>query len=179
MLMTDQQSSELAKPGVRSFDDPTALVAAQFAPILVAPLPIVLAVRCDQLDAAFLQSLAQRVRRIGGVGNHPFCRGRPLGRGTETSSSVASAISHVAQQPQPWHHGYQLWSRATCQSYFGTSIRNQVLVNRGHAWILCLGILRTCSQGRPQNSSQNGDQKGTHCEPLPVHKFALNDKWCL
>jgi len=70
--MTDQQSSELAKPGVDSFDDPTPLVAAQFAPIFVTPLPIVLPVGHDQLDAAFLQSLAQRIRIVGGVGNHPF-----------------------------------------------------------------------------------------------------------
>ena len=72
MLMTHQQSSELAKPGVGSFDDPTPLVAPQFTPIFVAPMPIVLAVRRDQLDAAFLPSLAQRVRVLGGVGNHPF-----------------------------------------------------------------------------------------------------------
>jgi hypothetical protein len=72
MLMTDQQAWELAKPGVGSFDDPTPLVAAQFAPIFVTPLLIVLPVRHDQLDAAFLQSLAQRIRIAGGVGNHPF-----------------------------------------------------------------------------------------------------------
>ena len=72
MLMTDQQSSELAKPGVGSFDDPAPLVAAQFAPIFVTPLLIVLPVRRDQLDAAFLQSLAQRIRIVGGIGNHPF-----------------------------------------------------------------------------------------------------------
>src|SRR6266571_5072166 len=72
MFMTDQQSSELSKPGVGSFDDPTTLVAAQFAPIFVAPLPIVLPVRHDQLDSAFLQSLAQRIRIVGGIGNHPF-----------------------------------------------------------------------------------------------------------
>jgi len=72
MLMAHQQSPELSKPGVGSFDDPTSLIAAQFAPIFVTPLPIVLPVRCDQLDAPFLQSLAQRVRIIGGVGNHPF-----------------------------------------------------------------------------------------------------------
>src|SRR5437667_3956069 len=72
MLMTHQQSSELAKPGVGSFDDPTPLVASQLTPILVAPLPIVLPVRYDQLDTAFLQSLAQRIRIVGGVGNHPF-----------------------------------------------------------------------------------------------------------
>ena len=53
MLMTHQQSSELAKPGVGSFDDPTPLVASQLTPILVAPLPIVLPVRHDQLDTAF------------------------------------------------------------------------------------------------------------------------------
>src|SRR5437667_4996548 len=72
MLMTHQQSSELAKPGVGSFDDPTPLVASQLTPILVAPLPIVLPVRYDQLDTAFLQSLAQRIRIVGGVGYHPF-----------------------------------------------------------------------------------------------------------
>jgi hypothetical protein len=42
------------------------------APIFVAPLLIVLPVRRDQLDAAFLQSLAQRVRIVGGVGKYPF-----------------------------------------------------------------------------------------------------------
>jgi hypothetical protein len=70
--MMNQQSSELAQPGVGSFDDPTPLVASQFAPIFVAPVPIVLPVRRDQLDAAFLQSLAQRVGIVGAVGNHPF-----------------------------------------------------------------------------------------------------------
>ena len=72
MLMTDQQASELAKPGVGSFDDPTPLVAAQFAPIFVTPLLIVFPVRHDQLDASFLQSLAQGIRIVGGVGDHPF-----------------------------------------------------------------------------------------------------------
>jgi hypothetical protein len=52
MLMAHQQSSELSQPGVSSFDDPTSLVAAQFAPIFVAPLPIVVSVGRDQLDAA-------------------------------------------------------------------------------------------------------------------------------
>ena len=72
MLMTHQQSAELAQPGVGAFDDPTPPVAAQFAPIFVAPVPIVLPVRRDQLDAAFLQSFAQRIGIVGGVGNHPF-----------------------------------------------------------------------------------------------------------
>lgn len=72
MLMTDQQSSELAEPGIGSFDDPTALIATQFASIFIPSFLAILPVRCDQLDATFLQSLAQRVRIVGGVGNHPF-----------------------------------------------------------------------------------------------------------
>jgi hypothetical protein len=39
--MTHQQSSELAKLGVGWFDDPTPLVAPQFTPIFVPPMPIV------------------------------------------------------------------------------------------------------------------------------------------
>jgi hypothetical protein len=70
--MTDQQASELAKPGVGSFDDPTPLVAPQCSAIRIAPLLAILPVRGDQLDAAFLQSLAQRIGIIGGVGDHPF-----------------------------------------------------------------------------------------------------------
>jgi hypothetical protein len=105
MLMTDQQSSELAKPGVGSFDDPTPLVAAQFAPIFVTPLLIVLPVRHDQLDPKFLQSLAQRIRIVGGVvGNHPF---RLLSRTAFCSVAPASVTScgealsrHYSMPPQ-------------------------------------------------------------------------------
>jgi len=52
ILMTDQQASELAKPGVGSFDDPTPLVAPQCSAIRIAPLLAILPVRGDQLDAA-------------------------------------------------------------------------------------------------------------------------------
>jgi len=72
MLMAHQQSAELAKPGVGSFDDPTPLVAPQFSAILKPSFLAILPVRRDQLDAAFLQSLAQGVRIVGGVGDHPF-----------------------------------------------------------------------------------------------------------
>src|SRR4029077_5840513 len=48
MLMTDQQASELAKPGVGSFDDPTPLVAPQCSAIRIAPLLAILPVRGDQ-----------------------------------------------------------------------------------------------------------------------------------
>ena len=59
--MTNEQSSELAEPGVGSFNDPAAFVAAQLAAIFIAPVPAVASVGHDQLDAAFLQPLAQWV----------------------------------------------------------------------------------------------------------------------
>src|SRR5260370_16517262 len=70
--MTNEQSSELAEPGVGSFDDPAAFVAAQLAAIFIAPVSAVASVGHDQLDAAFLQPLAQCVRVIGAVSDHPF-----------------------------------------------------------------------------------------------------------
>ena len=72
MLMAHQQSAELAEPGVGSFDDPTPLVAPKFSAILKPSLLAIVPVGRDQLDATLLQSLAQRVRIIGGVGNYPF-----------------------------------------------------------------------------------------------------------
>src|SRR4029077_13344036 len=72
MFMTHQQSSELAQPRVGAFDDPTPLVAAQFASIFVPPGLAILPVRRDQLDATFLQALAQRVRIVGCIRNHSF-----------------------------------------------------------------------------------------------------------
>jgi hypothetical protein len=72
MLMSYQESSELTEPRVGPLDDPAALVAAQFPPVFVAPLLVVLSIRGNQLDASFLQSLAQRVRIVGAIGDHPF-----------------------------------------------------------------------------------------------------------
>src|ERR1035437_3424051 len=70
MLMTNQQAAKLAEPGVGSFHDPAALIASQFAPIFVAPLLIVLPVRCNQFNASLLQPLTQRVRIVAAVGDH-------------------------------------------------------------------------------------------------------------
>src|SRR5271165_240986 len=41
MLMTNQQSAELAEPCVGSLHDPATNVSSQFAPIFVAPLLVV------------------------------------------------------------------------------------------------------------------------------------------
>src|SRR5258708_6659156 len=70
--MTNEQSSELAEPSVGSFDDPAVFVAAQLAAIFIAAVPAVASVRHDQLDAAFLQPLAQWVRVVGAVSDPPF-----------------------------------------------------------------------------------------------------------
>jgi hypothetical protein len=45
VFMTNEQSSESAKPGVSSFDDPAASVAAQLAAIFIMPVPAVASVR--------------------------------------------------------------------------------------------------------------------------------------
>ena len=70
--MTNEQAAELTEPGVGAFDDPTPLVAAQLATVFIAPVPAVLSVGDDQFDAALLQPLAQRVRVVGAVGDHPL-----------------------------------------------------------------------------------------------------------
>src|ERR1700675_4150566 len=70
MLMADQQTAELAEPGVGAFDDPAPTVTAKFASVLVLALPIVLPVGNDQFDATLLQTLAQRVGIVGAIRNH-------------------------------------------------------------------------------------------------------------
>ena len=72
MLMPNQESSELTEPCIGPLDDPAALVAAQFPPVFVAALLVVLSIRGDQFDASLLQSFAQRVGIVGAVGDHPF-----------------------------------------------------------------------------------------------------------
>lgn len=70
--MADQQPAELSEPCVGAFDDPAAFVAPELSPVLVASVPAIFAIGDDQLDAAFLQPLAQRVGVVGAVGDHPF-----------------------------------------------------------------------------------------------------------
>ena len=70
--MADQQSSELSQPCIGSFDDPTALVAAQFPAIFVSSLLVVLPVGCNQLDALTFPSLPQRVGVVTSIRNYPF-----------------------------------------------------------------------------------------------------------
>ena len=72
MFMTNQQSAELSEPGVGALHNPAAEISSQFPPIFVAPLPVVLPIRHNQVDAAFVQPPTQRVAecsiwRIAGI----------------------------------------------------------------------------------------------------------------
>ena len=96
--MADQQTAELAEPGVGAFDDPAAAVATQFASVLVLSLPIVLPVGDDEFDTTLPQTLAQWVGVVGAIRNHALrlaprtalgTRDRDLGERV-ASASVAS-----------------------------------------------------------------------------------------
>ena len=65
--MANRQATEFTERVVGSLDDPAASVAA--------PLSLAASIGRDQLDAAFVQTLPQRVRIIGSGGNPSF---RPL-----------------------------------------------------------------------------------------------------
>ncbi len=76
--MANEESAELTEPGVGAFDDPSPLVATEFAPVFVSAKLAVLAVGDDEADASLLQPLSQRVGVISAVGDHPFrLRSRP------------------------------------------------------------------------------------------------------
>jgi hypothetical protein len=70
--MANEESAELTEPGVGAFDDPSALVSAELPAIFEAPEPAVLAVRNDEVDAALLESLSQRIGVVGAIGDHAF-----------------------------------------------------------------------------------------------------------
>jgi hypothetical protein len=70
--MANEESAELTKPGVGSFDDPASFVTPELSAVLVPAVFTVLAVRNDKVDAAFLQPLAQRIGVVGAVGDHPL-----------------------------------------------------------------------------------------------------------
>jgi len=68
MLVTNQQSAELSKPGICPLHDPSALIATEFAAIFKAPKFVVLPVRRDQFDTSLLKSLAQWIGVVATVG---------------------------------------------------------------------------------------------------------------
>jgi hypothetical protein len=72
MLMTNQQSAELAKPCIGPLHNPAANITPQFASIFVPPLLVVFPVGRNQFDAAFLESPSQRVRIVSAVSDYSF-----------------------------------------------------------------------------------------------------------
>src|SRR6266571_5674211 len=80
-IVTHDQATKVAEPGVGAFDDPTALVTSQGTTILRRRFLPVRAMRRDQFDASSCQPLAQRITVVGLVGDHPH---RLLSRATRT-----------------------------------------------------------------------------------------------
>ena len=70
--MADEESTELTEPRVGAFYDPASLVAPELAPVFVAPVLAVLAIRNDEVDAPFLEPFAQRIGVVGAVRDHAF-----------------------------------------------------------------------------------------------------------
>jgi len=61
MLMTNQQAAKLSERRIGSFYDPSTLVAAEFAAVLISPPLVVLSVRCNQFNAALFEPFAMRI----------------------------------------------------------------------------------------------------------------------
>ena len=72
MLVTNQQSAKLPEPCIGSFHNPSALVAAEFAGIFIAPQFVVFPIWGNQFDASFLEPFAQRVGVVAAVGYDAF-----------------------------------------------------------------------------------------------------------
>ena len=68
--MTNQQTAELAQPGIGPLHDPAALVSSHFASVVVTLPLVVLPIRRDQLDGPLFQPFAQRVGIVSGVGDY-------------------------------------------------------------------------------------------------------------
>jgi hypothetical protein len=81
--MANKESAELSEPCVGAFDDPPTLIAPEFSAILVPAVFAVVAVWNDEVDAAFLEPLAQRIGVVSTVGDHAlrFLPGTAIGPG--------------------------------------------------------------------------------------------------
>ena len=65
--MAHQESAELSKPGVRTFDDPASFLASELPAVLIASVFVVSAVQNDELDASLCQAFSQRIGVIGSI----------------------------------------------------------------------------------------------------------------
>jgi hypothetical protein len=70
--MANEESAELPEPCVGPFDDPSAFVPSELSSVFISTKLTVLAVRDNEFDPSLVQPLAQRIRVVGAVGDHPF-----------------------------------------------------------------------------------------------------------
>jgi hypothetical protein len=96
-VVAHNQAPEISQPGKRAFDFPTPSVAAQRPAILGRRFASVLTMRTDQLDAAPMQSLPQRIAVVGPVGDES---GR-LGFGSARPALRAPAQACARPRPLP------------------------------------------------------------------------------
>ncbi len=68
--MANKESAELTEPCVGAFDDPPTPIAPEFSAVLVLAVFAVLSVWNDEVDAAFLEPLAQRIGVVSAVGDY-------------------------------------------------------------------------------------------------------------
>ncbi len=70
--MANKEPAELTKPCVGACDDPASFVTREFPSILVPPVFAVLAIWNGEVNASFLEPLAQRIGVVSAVGNYAF-----------------------------------------------------------------------------------------------------------
>ena len=79
VIMTDEEPTEVSKPGKSPFYFPTFAIASQRSAIVGRRFLAALAVGRDQKDAAFEQAPAQRIAVVTSIGDHAQ---RPVARAT-------------------------------------------------------------------------------------------------
>jgi hypothetical protein len=68
MLVTNRQLAKLPEPGIDSFHNLSAFVAAELAAIFIAPQFVVLSAWRNQFDSSFPEPLAQRAVVVAAAG---------------------------------------------------------------------------------------------------------------
>ena len=132
--MTNQQSTELTEPGVGSFDDPSSLVAAQFATVLEPRLDPIEAVGNDQIDASPLEPLAQGIGVVGAVGDY--------------TSGLLSRPAPGLRDADFGERGFRKRNFCRCGTFQPNSQRKTPTVDQYHP-LRCLAALGFTDCGAP------------------------------
>lgn len=89
------KTARIRQPGEGPFYSPASPVAAQFAPIMISLLFIVMSIGANQFDAPLLQALPQRIAIIPLIGNQPF---GSLPGATLTDAGYCNSIQRLFEE---------------------------------------------------------------------------------